>query len=66
MPNIDRDAPADAARAKEIDGYLRTCCSAVESEGAAEFINSIARQWDRGRVLTEKQYQALKRIHDEL
>lgn len=43
-------------------------CSQInfESESTAAFVESIARQWDRGRVLTEKQYQALKRVHDEL
>lgn len=56
----------DPAQAKEVNGYLRTCLSAVESEKTAAFVESLAKQWDKDGWLSPKQFFRLKEIHDGL
>lgn len=63
---IWKNDPKYATKAKLIDEYLRTCCSAVESESTAKLIESYSRQWDEGGCLSEKQFATLKKIHDDL
>lgn len=51
---------------KEINGLFRTCLSAVDDPRTAKFVESLSRQWDNEKWLSDKQVQTLKRIHDDL
>lgn len=56
----------DILKAKLIAEYLRTCLSAIDNPRTAIFIESLANQWDGEGWLSDKQFQRLKLIHDEL
>lgn len=56
----------DAQRAKLIEEMLKSCLRGVESESTATFVESLNRFYSTNGWLTDKQFSALKRIHDEL
>lgn len=60
------DQPIDIETRKDIEGYFRTCLSAVESESTAKFVESLANQWDKDGWLSEAQFKRLRLIHDDL
>ncbi len=49
-----------------IKGYFKTCLVAVDYVPTAKFVESMHNQWEQQGWLSQKQYQALKRIHDDL
>ena len=61
-----RNRPITVERAKLIDEMLKSCLLGVENESTARFIESINTQWQTGHFLTDKQIDALKRVHDNL
>lgn len=67
-PRLDprQNSPEDLKAAKDIEGYFRTCLAAVENERTAQFVESLAKQWDGEGWLSENQFKRLKSIHDDL
>jgi len=55
-----------AAKSKMISELFRTCLAAIDNHSTARFVESMDRQWGREGWLSEKQFQHLKQIHDDL